>query len=167
MELTLDQASETIQRAKANVERDCARLLHLLTFVPDDKLTWTPTESARSAMHIVAHCAIVNQNFARLITDTMPEVMPTPQEFFAEMREGETTVKTREELISLVTESESQVQSALDTVDSNRINGNSNGPFGPMPIKFWVDLTHDHLCSHNGQLEYVQTLWGDLDLHLA
>src|SRR5579862_763485 len=41
--------------------------LHTLSFVPADKLTWSPTPTAKSALQITAHCAGYSGGFAEVI----------------------------------------------------------------------------------------------------
>ena len=166
MQQTIDPTSEIVTQAKSNVERISSRLLHLLSFVPEDKLAWTPSPTSKSVLRIAAHAALVSKRFARLITGTMPEPMPAPDEFFQEFLEEEHAFTTRESVIALVDDSTTELCHALDTVNAANIDSDTNSPFGPMPMRFWVNLSYDHMAGHVGQLEFLQTIWGDLDNHM-
>lgn len=163
---TINSPLESVAQAKAQFERIRDRLLHLLSFVPDDKLTWTPTPTAKSALRIVAHSAITTGLFAKLITNTMPDPMPSPEEFFGNMNGEEHNYPTRESVIALVNETSAELNDAFNAITEESLISTPNSPFGPMPVQFWVSLTHDHMAGHVGQLEYLQTIWGDLDNHM-
>ena len=164
---TMNPPLESVAQAKSKFERINERMLHLLTFVPDDKLTWTPAPTAKSALRIIAHGALTSRNFAKLITGTMPADVPSPQEFFAELYAGELNYTTRESVIALSNETAAELCQAMDSLTEETVNGTTQGPFGERPVMFWVELTHDHMIGHVGQLEYLQTIWGDLDLHFS
>lgn len=167
MQQTIEPTLESVSQAKAQFERTNARMLHLLTFVPDDKLGWTPAPTSKSALRIVAHSALTSRFFARLITDTMPDPMPAPEEFFESLLKDEHNYPNRESVVALVEETAQELLKAYDTIDSTTIESTPNSPFGPMPVKFWMNLAHDHMAGHVGQLEYLQTIWGDLDNHMS
>jgi hypothetical protein len=163
---TIDPTSETIAQAQANLERISSRMLHLLSFVPDDKLSWAPSPTSKSALRIAAHAALVSQRFAALITESMPDPMPNPEEFFKGFLDEELTFTTRESVVNLTNEATAKLSQALGTVTTECIDSSPNSPFGPVPKRFWIGLTHDHLAGHVGQMEYLQTIWGDLDNHM-
>ena len=110
---TLAPASELVENAKAHTQRNAKQLLHTLSFVPDDKLTWSPAPGAKSALGIAAHCALVNPAFAMGIRNEMPAELPAPEQMMAMMAEREQAVKSRDEAIRLI---ESSVQDVLNSL---------------------------------------------------
>src|SRR6185436_20882936 len=64
---------ELITSAKRSTKASLRHLLHTLSFVPDERLNWSPCPTAKSALQIVAHCAISNGAFAEIIDG---EAMP-------------------------------------------------------------------------------------------
>jgi len=167
MQTTLDSTSELVEQIKGNVKRYNQRLLHLLTFVPDDKLTWTPAPTSKSALRIVAHCALTNKFFAQAISGKSPAVLPPAEEFFANLNAAELEYSTRESAIALLEGSACELCTALASVNEETIKLDANSPFGPMPVRFWMDLGVEHTAGHVGQMEYLQTIWGDLDSHFG
>jgi hypothetical protein len=166
MQATIDATSEVAAQAKCLIERHTERLLHLLSFVPDDKLTWAPSDSSRSALRLVAHCGLVSTFFAKVITETMPNPMPSPGEFFGDIG-GKEMVTTREEATALAREGAVTICKALESVSGEGLDSPRNSPFGEFPLRFWVAQSTEHLAGHIGQLEYLQTVWGDLDNHFG
>ena len=163
---TLEPTLEVVTKAKADFESASQRLIHLFSFVPDDKLAWTPSATAKSALRIVAHCALTTEFFANLISGGMPGVIPSPTEFFQELDDDEKTVITRTQALDLMKTAAANLGSAMDTVNSATIESSPNSPFGPMPISSLLHDCREHLASHTGQLTYLQTIWGDLDNHM-
>ena len=167
MQQTINPISEEVTRAKSNFERFSGRILHLLSFIPDDKLTWKPSPTAKTPLNIVAHCALVSKFCADVITVNMPDSMPSPQEFLKGLHEAEEKVTTRESAIALLNETTAELSKAFDGVNVDNIDSTRNSPFGAIPIRFWISQGGEQMAGHAGQLEYLQTIWGDLDNHLG
>jgi hypothetical protein len=166
MNQTIAPPSEIVARTTGHVERSSQRLIHLLSFVPDDKLTWTPSPASKSPLRVVAHCAVSNTFFANVIAGTMPEVMPTPEQFFTGLNEGEGKITTREGAVALLNETTAELLKAINAVGTERVDSTPANPFGPLPMSFWMEQGGGHMDYHAGQLAYLQTAWGDLDNHL-
>lgn len=167
MQSTIDSTSEAVAQAKGDFERFSARLLHLFTFVPDDKLDRTPSPTSRSPLRIVAHCAVTSRFFADLINGEFPESMPAPDQFVKELYEAEAKVTTREEAIALVDETTAALSTAIGSVNADNIDAVRASPFGAFPLRFWITQGGEQMAGHVGQLEYLQTTWGDLDNHFG
>ena len=155
------------QNSKAQLERQSARLLHLFSFVPDDKLNWRPAPTAKPAIQIVAHCAIVSDLFAQAITGNLPDPMPSPAEFFASVTSMEETPTSRDEVVALMEKNTALLANAIDSVPDDALGSSPHSPFGPLPMPFWLEMAGAHIAGHAGQLEYLQTIWGDLDNHMS
>ena len=167
MQQTLDSTSEIVAQACSQVKQNSDRLLHLLTFVPDDKLTWSPSETSKSSIRLVAHCALTSKFFADLLTHNMPDPMPSPQECFGALHAEELNYTTRESVIALTNENTAELCKAIETITAENIGSMLNSPFGPMPLQFWLAMSSEHMVGHAGQIEYIQTIWGDLDNHMG
>ena len=167
MQNTIEPTLETVAHARCQFESISERLLHLLSFVPDDKLNWTPSATAKSSLRIVAHCAMTSRSIANIITGTMPESMPSPEAFFSGLHAVEVKITQRECAIAAVNETTAELCKALNSVNTENIHTTPDSPFGPVAMQFWVELGYRHMAGHVGQLEYLQTIWGDLDNHLS
>jgi hypothetical protein len=157
------QADQIIAQAKSQAEMHAAQLLHTFSFVPDDKLNWSPSESCKSALRIVAHCAVSNHGISRMIRGENFEGDPT--EVFKAMAASELEITTREQAISAMNESLAVVLSSLDTVTDERIGSVPESPMGPLPMMFWVTLPAMHMMGHSYQVDFLQTVWGDHEFH--
>jgi uncharacterized damage-inducible protein DinB len=155
-----------IAKAQSHLESASKRVIHLLSFVPDDRLTWAPESTARSFLQVVAHIAATNRAISHILSGTMPETMPSPEEFFSSLRASEESITTKESAIASLQETAAELCNAIATVTPENIDSERPNPFGPMSAKAWLDVAYSHIERHIGQLDYLQTLWGDLDNHL-
>lgn len=155
---------EIITQAVSFAESAKTRLIHALEAVPDDKLTWTPAPTAKSALKIAAHAAISNNSFAMMLRgDPLPDI-PFEQ-IFAKIEEMENAVTTREEAIKLIEENTATAIAALNGLTTERLGQEVQTPFGSMPITFIMMLVGRHPDSHAAQIDYLQTIWGDNQMH--
>jgi hypothetical protein len=164
--MTAPDLSTTIAQLKEATESARHHLLNTFAYVPDDKLGWSPSSTARSAVHIVSHCGMANQAFAMVIRGEELPVMGTPEEASEMIRNAGRNITTREEAVKLVEDTTDEVLRALETITPDRLDTNPNSPFGPMPFTFWANLPSMHMSGHAHQLAYVQTIWGDLTDHI-
>ena len=164
---TMTPVSEIISQAKLQAERMVAQMLYTFSFVPDDKLNWTPSPTSKSALRLVAHCAVSNHGISRPIRCEESSVEMPFEEVFRMMEEKEIAITSREQAIGALQESLVVVLSALDSVTKEGLNSSPESPFGPMPMMFWMFLPANHMMGHAYQIDYLQTIWGDCDFHFA
>ena len=67
--------------------------------------------------------------------------------------------------MALVEQNTVKVLDALDNVTEEMVSSTPMSPFGPIPITFWMKLPAIHMSGHACQLDYLETIWGDLENH--
>lgn len=140
------------------------RFLRNLSFVPTDKLTWRPTPTAKSALEIAAHCAGYSGGFASIIRSrNFPSNI---DEFRAPIQSAIESVKTLEQAETMLRKGIADTIAALDTVNPEQVGTIIDAPHGHTPFTFFLTLPALHLESHAAQIDYLQTCWGDLEVHL-
>ena len=157
---------ETVADCQARVKTATDRLAKTFEFVPDGKLKWSPSKTARSALAIVAHCIMANRMFAMMIRGEQISPMPTPEQAHASSRQFEATITDRAEAVRQLEASSQEVVAAIGTMTAKRFGGSPNSPFGPMPMPVWMSLPGGHMDNHAAQIDYLQTTWGDLTDHM-
>jgi uncharacterized damage-inducible protein DinB len=167
MQTTLEPGLEIVSQAKKQLEASTARLLKLLSFVPDEKLDWSPSATSKSALRIITHVARSDRSFTNLIAGTMPAATPTMEEFFTDLHKADPSIASRTSAVTLLQESTTQLLAALDTVTVETLEAPCDTPVGTYPTSFWIGIANEHRVTHTGQLEYLQTVWGDLDNHMG
>jgi uncharacterized damage-inducible protein DinB len=163
--LTTPGLSELIAQAKQGAQDAREQLLRTFAFVPEEKLKWSPSPSARTALQIVSHCGMANYAFATILRGEEMPMPASPAEANAQIRAAGSDVATREEAVALVENSTVEVLQALDQVTAEMLETTPQSPFGPFPFAFWMQLPGEHMKAHAPQIDYLQTIWGDLENH--
>jgi hypothetical protein len=164
---TMTPISELVAQAKMMTERNAAQFLHTFSFVPDDKLTWTPSETSKSALRIAAHIAVSNTGISKMIRNEDSDESMSGEQLMAMMKEMETSFTSREQVVAAVSESVATALAAIDTVNESTIGTSPMSPFGAFPMMFWMFLPANHMLGHAYQIDYLQTIWGDLEFHFV
>jgi len=169
MSTTLSVSPSTqasIEECKKHLQMCKHRFQTTLSFVPDDKLTYSPAPTSKSALRIAAHTALSNYTFASIIRrDPRPE-MSFP-EMLAIMAEKEKAVTTRQEALDMLEASTAEVIAALDGITDETIKSEIPTPVFTAPMMFWMYLPARHIDNHASQIDYLQTMWGDMDWHMV
>jgi hypothetical protein len=140
------------------------RFFHDLSFVPADKLTWKPTPTAKSALEIAAHCAGYSGPFASIISAGK---FPPIEEFRGKVQSAIESITTLEQAETMLRKGIADTIAALDTVKPEQVGASIEAPaLGRTPFKFFLTLPAMHLENHDAQIDYLQTCWGDLEVHL-
>ena len=163
--MTKPDVSEMIAQSKQAAEIGKAKLLKIFELVPDDKLTWSPSPDARTAVQIVAHCGLANGAFATILRGEKLPLPADPAEASAMIRKGGRDVTSRETAVQMLESSTADVLAALDKVSAEMFGTSPDSPFGPIPFPFWMGVPGDHMTGHAHQIEYIQTIWGDIQDH--
>lgn len=135
-----------------------------LSFVPADKLTWSPTPTAKSALQIAAHCAGYSGAFADIIR--AGKFAWTLEEFQGQVRARIQSITTLEQAQAMLRKGIADSIEALDTVKPQQIGSMIEAPHGQAPFTFFLTLPAFHLEGHSSQIDYLQTCWGDQEVHL-
>ena len=140
--------------------------LKVLSFVPDDKLTWTPTPTAKSAMRIAAHTALYAGRFARMIGDRKLPSHGNLEEWLAQRNAVEIALTCRVEMEEIFRKGTAEAVAALDSLTAEGIGATlPSGPGGPVPMTFLMNLPGLHAIAHAAQIDYLQTCWDDQVVH--
>lgn len=158
----MDLIESSKQKAVSCMEAFLRNFAH----VPDDKLDWTPTPTAKSAIRIAAHTALYAGRFAEMIRDRR---LPAPDdltEWLAERDAEEIALTSREEIERVFREGTAEVLEALDSLTPEEVETVLESHQGwSMPMKRLMDLPGWHTTLHIGQIDYLQTCWDDQEVY--
>ncbi len=144
--------------------------LRNFSYVPDDKLTYTPTPTAKSPIRVAAHTALYAGRFARMIRDRrlpVPENM-TLAEWLAARDAEEVAITSREEMERIFREGTAEVVEALDTLTPEDMDRSlDSGQGWSMPMTQLMALPGWHATLHAGQIDYLQTCWDDQQVYVG
>ena len=155
-----------IASCKENAVRGMEVFLKTFSFVPDDKLTWTPAPTAKSAIRIAAHTALYAGRFARMISDRRLLSTENLAEWLARNNAEEEALTSRTEVERLFRKNTAEVIVALDSLKPEDVETILDTGIGwTMPMTFLMSLPGLHAMAHAGQIDYLQTCWGDQEVH--
>jgi len=135
-------------------------LLVALKYTPDDKLDWVPMGAAKTPRAIIVECAAGNkwmaaelrgeENAAGVWRDTKAVDYPT-----------------RGALAEFVEASQAEVLAAIEALTEEQLDQKRKVFWGEETVRdlMWLGMIHTNY--HVGQLNYIQTLWGDTEMHHA
>ena len=157
-----------IESAKKRAISEMEMFLRNFAKVPDDKLNYTPTPTAKSPLRIAAHTALYAGRFAQMIRDRQ---LPNPtniEEWMAEREAEELAVTSREQAEQLFRDGTDQVLAALDSLSPDEINLTLNSDQGfQISMQRLIDLPGWHATLHTGQIDFLQTCWGDQHIYVG
>lgn len=155
-----------VDSCKESAVQGMEHFLKVLSFVPEDKLDWTPAPTAKSAMRIAAHTAIYPGVFAKMIRDRKLPFGDEIPEFVARINAAAEALSSRTEMESAFRQGTDDVIAALGALPPAAIGMSLDSGLGwSMPMTFLMKLPGIHAFSHAAQIDYLQTCWGDQDVH--
>ena len=153
--------TETIQTLAAALTHETAEvLLTVASATPLDKLHWKPLDNGRSILAQLVECATANQKWADLIrTRTwVPYGEQVWQGAFAEY-------DTLEKVSARLRETTESLASAILALSNADLSGAVECPWGLYPMPRCCFHAYWNMVYHEGQINYVQTLYGDFEEH--
>jgi len=140
--------------------------LKVFSYVPDDKLDWTPTPTAKSALRIAAHTALYAQRFANMIKTRKLPPSENLEAWLNQRNAEECAITKREEIEPIFRKGTAEVLAALDSLTPEIIESDLGSGLGwSMPFTFLMKLPTMHTQVHVGQIDYLQTCWDDQEVH--
>lgn len=157
--------NEIISQAKAEYLRAKERLIRALATTPDDKINWSPSPTARTPIHQVAHAAMAVSGIQDMIIGK-PFGYANTAEADVAFRAAEQEYRTREQALGLLEQTSAEFLAWLDTVTPEQLASTLQLPFGPFPMTLCITLPADHMRGHIAQIHYIQSIYGDHDWHM-
>ncbi len=136
------------------------------SYVPDDKLTWKPFPTAKSAMRIAAHTALYVNRFAEMLRDRRLPVGDEIPGIRARMNAAEEALTDRQEMERVFQRNTEEFVRVIELLTPAEIDSMLDSTFGyPVPLTFLMWLPSRHTIGHEGQIDYLQTCWDDQEVH--
>jgi hypothetical protein len=155
-----------VAASKESAVQGMEHFLKVFSFVPDERLDWTPSPTAKSAIRIAAHTAIYPAVFAKMIRDRRLPFGDEIPEFVTRIEAATEALTSRPEVESVFRKGTDEVLAALDRLTPEAIGTSLDSGLGwSMPMTFLMDLPGVHAFSHAAQIDYLQTCWGDQEVH--
>lgn len=158
---------DLIASCKDSAVQGMEMFLRNFSHIPDDKLAWTPTPTAKSALRIAAHTALYAGRFARMIEARKLPAISNITDWLAERKAQEEAIASREEIESIFRKGTEEVIAALDSLTAEEIGASlDSGQGWSMPMTFLMKLPGIHAYVHTGQIDFLQTCWDDQEIYV-
>ena len=112
---------DLVTSAKKRAVDGMEYFLRNFSHVPDDKLNWTPTPTAKSAIRVAAHTALYAGRFARMMRDRKLPSIDNLEEWLAQRNAEEIAITSRTEIESIFRKGTDEVLAALDALTPKEI----------------------------------------------
>ena len=145
----------------ASLKQQHGRLVKDLQALPPETHLKSFAGCARTPLYMVAECAWVNGWIAELLEGGPAKRMTDEEEeaFYG-------SVDTAEKALAMLDASVAKLKAAYDSLDAETLGDITDKPFGrPVPLFQPAFLPISHLMYHDGQLNYIQSLYGDDKIH--
>lgn len=156
----------SIEQAKQNFLHAIARMKTAIRTIPDDKVNWSPTPTARSPIAVVAHAAAAIHALHETF-DGRTFSIPTPAQADIHFLEYERQFSTREQVLDLLEANADALVAWFDQLQPDRLTAPVTLPFGmgEVPLELAITFPTHHTNDHSAQLDYIQTILGDRVWH--
>lgn len=156
-----------VEIAKKRAVNGMEMFLRNFSKVPDDRLNWTPTPTAKSALRVGAHTALYMGRFAKMIRDRKLPQSDNIDVWVAKNVAEEEAVTSREEMERIFREGIEEVVRVLEGLTSEDLEIQLDSGQGfTMAMKDFINLPGWHATLHTGQIDYLQTCWGDQQIYV-
>ncbi len=153
---------EDVVQAKTDFLQAKERLLRSLANTPDDCFNLSPSPTARSTAHQVAHIAQTIKNLQALFSGKPPH-RSSRSEADNAFRDWEQQFHTREEVLEMLEQNCDAYLAWLDTLTPQQLEGIIELPFdlGSGPLRSLLAFQITHMQWHIAQIDYIQTIYGN------
>ncbi len=122
--------------------------------MPEDKLSWKPAETSRSAIELVKECSTILIPIAGLLnTGEM-----------GEMNEGK-GLKSLAEYEEIACSGIKELVTAIRAFPEERMQETLDLPWGKMSYMDIMAYSYWNTMYHVGQISYIQTMYGNKDMY--
>ena len=148
----------------ANSVRESAKsLIRIVNATAPDKIEWSPLNEGRTVLDMVQECVVISV----LSQDTFSKCVQPEFDFelFGKMQAQYDTIEKA--IAALETNSEALAK-ILEVFPEDKLGVTIHLPFGPGMTKTFAEfmmMPVHNMIYHYGQINYIQTLYGDKDMH--
>ena len=153
----------TVTAMAAKMNREVAAgLARSFQAMPPDKQTWKPLDAGRSALSQIQECAGINFWTAQILRD---RAMPSIEEGW--MQQLQSQYDTPEKAVAGLQAGTDALVAAIESFPADHLEDTVQLPWDPTPTSLVevMLLAYWNMTYHIGQISYIQTLYGDQEMH--
>jgi len=153
----------TVQELAVKLNKEGAEtLIRNVRAMPEDKTAWQPLENGRTTLSQLQECAIIcGFSIATLTNRAVPADFK--EAYGREMAEIDTVEKAAARLEERV----EKLAATIQGFPASDLDQTIMMPFRPTPVSFaeLMFMNYWNVVYHIGQICYIQTLYGDNEMH--
>ena len=133
--------------------------------VPDDKMNWKPLDNGRTVLDLLGEAAQTAGRTAEM-AETRGETKPS-YEMFAQLK-AERENWTREDAMRALEKNTQKLYAAIGQLSGEELEQMVTAEIGggmTLPLSAWMMMAYRTFISRFAQINYIQSLYGDLDHH--
>jgi hypothetical protein len=146
--------AEGILKAAADLEAAFAR-------VPEDKRTWAPADTSRSALDQMAECAILNGYTAQTVETQTWDAGGGFEAYF--QAKAEAVEKGWAYIEPLFKANVERVSAAVKAFPTEALHNPIETTFGAMTMTQILSYPYWNMVYHEGQINYIASILGTLE----
>jgi hypothetical protein len=153
----------SVQELAAKINRQAAEgLARNVRAMPAVKQIWKPLDHGRNVLDQARECATIN-----FITAGILRSKAIPEDFSAEYARYCEGVETTDDILGLLVDSGAALASAILEFPSKDLDKSLTLPWDETPSTFAeiMVMPYWNTAYHIGQTCYIQTLYGDTEMH--
>jgi hypothetical protein len=147
--------------AAERTRKGTLNLIRLLHVTPIEKLAWQPLDCGRSVIEQVIECILVNRKWALTLRQNVYTRLSA--ESVEQVRE---LCRDVSQATRLLQESGEELADAILTLPTMQLGDQITAPFGVYSVADCCLLGYWNMVYHEGQINYIQTLYGDGAIHV-
>ncbi len=139
-------------------QKAAADLMEAFLALPEEKRNWSPVEGARTALNLVAECALINGYTAELIQDHRWPLDDSGSDLQQKM--NELMAKGWDAMAALLKDNTERLAAALRAVPDEALETEITIQWGKLPLIGYMAYPNWNLAYHLGQINYITSMLG-------
>jgi hypothetical protein len=136
--------------------------------VPNDKLNFQVTPTAKSPLRIAAHTALYMGRFAKMMRERKVPSSDGLDAWLQQVEAEERAITTREAMEAAFRAGTDEVLAVLDSLTPEDLEFSFDSGQGfSFSMRQMMAMPGWHATLHTGQIDFLQTCWGDQHVHLS
>ena len=153
----------TIQQLAAQLNREAAASLQSNALaIPADKVTWKPLEMGRSVLSQIVECALITGYAANILS-----ALKMQDHDEASHAQAKAELDTIEKALAALQANTDKLVAVIEAFPTEELDNTLQLPWLPEPQSFakLLLMSYWNNVYHIGQIAYIQTLYGDKEMH--
>jgi len=141
-----------VRRSRAQVDQ----LIATTSAMPEDRLRWQPLDNGRCVLDLLADCVHCHWRVEKILRQRNFDDLPAAPDWES------SDLATLQGLLKSSIEAWAEVVLAIPDAD---LDSEFDAPWGKLVVGDGLFHCYWNMVYHEGQINYIQTLYGDRDMH--